>query len=108
MTKQTSQGGTVEQNVSEELESLKSDIKQLSTEIRERISAAGDRTQQTWGNLDKERQLFFEKLEEAAQETKADLRHVGSDLKRRLTTLRQDLKSTGTEQQASSQSDKSA
>jgi hypothetical protein len=48
-------------------------------------------------------------FEQAAEETKADLRHAGSDLKRRLTGLRQELKSEDSGAKASqSQSSQSS
>jgi acyl-CoA reductase-like NAD-dependent aldehyde dehydrogenase len=106
-TQQTKQG-TVEQNVSQELRSLKSEIQGLSKDIRGRINAAGAEAKKTWNKLDDERKRFLEKVEQAAEETKADLRHAGSDLKRRLTGLRQELKSEDsgakTSQSQSSQS----
>lgn len=90
---QQSKQGTVEENVSQELGSLNNEIQGLSKDIRERIHAAGAEAKKTWNKLDEERKRFLEKVEQAAEETKADLRHAGSDLKRRLTGLRQELKS---------------
>lgn len=100
---QSSQKGTVGQDVSKEVGSLKTEIQSLATDIRARINAAGDEAKQTWSKLDAERKRFMDKVEQAAEETGSDVRQMGSDLKRRLQGLRQELQS-GDKKQKSSQS----
>lgn len=97
---QSSQKGTVGEDVSKEVGSLKSEIQSLTNDIRERINAAGDEAKQTWSKLDAERKRFMDKVEQAAEETGSDLRQMGNDLKRRLTSLRQELKSGGEKQKS--------
>lgn len=87
--------GTVEENVSKELGSLKSEIQNLTKDIRERINAAGNEAKQTWSKLDAERERFMDKVGQAAEETGADVRQMGADLKRRLQGLKQELQSEG-------------
>lgn len=105
---QSSQGGTVEETVSKEVGSLKSEIQSLTKDIRERINAAGDEAKQTWSKLDAEGKRFIDKVEQAAEETGSDLRQIGSDLKRRLQGLRQDLTSEGQKKQSSETSSSSS
>ena len=93
MTDEKPDSGTLKENVSEELATLKSDIKKLAQEIHGSISSAGREAKDTWGNLDAERKRFVEKVEQAAEATTADLRHMGSDLKERLESLGRELKS---------------
>lgn len=101
MTEQSSKQGTVEGNVSKELGNLKTEIQVLSKEMQGRISAAGEEAKKTWSNLQEERKRFSDRVEQAAEETKADLRQVGSDLKRRLGDLRQQLGSQSGEEHTS-------
>ncbi|MFZ1863899.1 MAG: hypothetical protein WAU39_06740 [Polyangiales bacterium] len=98
---QSSQKGTVAQDVSKEVGSLKTEIQSLTTDIRERINAAGDEAKQTWSKLDAERKRFMDKVEQAAEETGSDVRQMGNDLKRRLQGLRQELQAGGGKQKSS-------
>lgn len=95
MTEQTSQQGTVGQDVNEELTGLKSEIQQISRDIQDRINAAGEEAKKTWGKLQDDRKRFLDRVEQAAEETRADVRQAGSDLKRRLGDLRQELAAEG-------------
>lgn len=90
MTK-TSKDETLQQTLRRDLERLKSDIERLSTEIRDGISATGESTKALWSDLDRERRRFLERVEQAAGETRTDLRQVGSELKARLAGLRKEL-----------------
>lgn len=90
MTK-TSKDETLQQTLRRDLERLKSDIERLSTEIRDGISATGESTKALWSDLDRERRRFLERVEQAAGETRTDLRQVGSELKARLARLRKEL-----------------
>lgn len=107
MTEQTSQQSTVGQDVNKELKGLRSEIQDLSKDIQERMSAASEEAKKTWGKLQDERKRFFDRVEQAAEETKADARQVGSDLKRRLTDLRQELATKSQSQGGSQGSQKS-
>ena len=98
--KPSSPQGTVEQNVSKEIGSLKTEIQSLASDIRQRINAAGDEAKQTWTKLDSERKRFMDKVEQAAEETGSDVRQMGSDLKRRLQGLKQELQPKGQQKQA--------
>jgi len=97
---QTTGQGTVEQNVSKEVGSLKTEIQSLTEDIRKRINQAGDEAKQTWSKLDNERERFMDQVSQAAEETSADLRQMGSDLKRRLQGLRQQLQPKGEKSQS--------
>jgi acyl-CoA reductase-like NAD-dependent aldehyde dehydrogenase len=109
MTEQSSQQKSVGQDVSKEIGSLKTEIRGLSEDIQKRINAAGDEAKKTWGNLQQERKRFFDRVEQAAEETKADLRQAGSDLKRRLSELREELKAEpGQKQSGGGQTGKSS
>jgi acyl-CoA reductase-like NAD-dependent aldehyde dehydrogenase len=99
MPEDTSKQGTTKENVSEELKALKTEIKGLAQSIRASIERAGKEAKDTWSKLDAERKRFLEKVEQAGEETAADLRHAGSDLKRRLEGLGQELSSKGGEQE---------
>ena len=104
MTEDLPQSGTLKENVSEELGTLKSDITKLAQDIRASINSAGREAKETWGKLDAEGRRFVEKVEQAAEETAADLRHVGSDLQKRLENLWHELKSEGGEKEEESSS----
>jgi ElaB/YqjD/DUF883 family membrane-anchored ribosome-binding protein len=97
---QTPGQSTVEENVSKEIGSLKSEIQSLTKDIRERINAAGKEAKQTWSKLDAERKRFMDKVEQAAEETGSDVRQMGADLKRRLQGLRQELQPQGEKSQS--------
>ncbi|MGD8609190.1 MAG: hypothetical protein PVH21_17960 [Myxococcales bacterium] len=105
---QTPRQGTVEENVSKEVGSLKTEIQSLTKDIRQRINEAGDEAKQTWSKLDAERERFMDKVSQAAEETGADLRQMGSDLKRRLQGLREQLQPQGGKSQKQSRSSTSA
>jgi ElaB/YqjD/DUF883 family membrane-anchored ribosome-binding protein len=107
MTEQTSQQGTVGQDVNKELTNLKSEIQQLSKDIQERISAAGEEAKKTWGKLQDDRKRFFDRVEQVAEETKVDVQQAGSDLKRRLGDLRKELAAQG-QSEGSSQASKTS
>ena len=106
--KQSTPKGTVEQNVSKEIGSLKTEIQSLASDIRQRINAAGDEAKQTWTKLDSERKRFMDKVEQAAEETGSDVRQMGSDLKRRLQGLKQELQPKGQQKQAQKRGSTSA
>ena len=105
MTEPTSEEeGTVEENVSKELKALRSDIKSLADDLRRRINLAGEDAKERWMKLDAERKRFLDKMEQAAEETRADLRRVGSDLKKRLQGLQEEIKSEDEEEGGDQQS----
>jgi gas vesicle protein len=84
------------------LKSLQSDLKNIGNDIQAKINQAGDEAKKTWNKLNSEREQFQEKAAEAAEETRADLKQMGADLKRRFESLRKDLQSKDKKQTSSS------
>ena len=91
MAQESTQSGSVKDNVETELKSLRSELKRIADEIRAKINLAGKEAKDTWDKLDSERERFAGQVEQAAKETRTDLRQMGSDLKRRLHSLREEL-----------------
>lgn len=89
--------GTVEENVSKELKTLVAELKGLAEDVGRRISLAGEETKKSWDKLDAERKRFFDQVERAADETRTDMRRVGSDLKKRLQGLQVEIMPKSTE-----------
>lgn len=89
------QSGSLKEGVETELKWLKSDLKRLADDIRDKVDEAGKDATDAWKKLEAERQRFSKQVEQAAEESWKDLRQVGAELKRRLQSLRDELKPSG-------------
>jgi chromosome condensin MukBEF complex kleisin-like MukF subunit len=70
-----------------ELEELARDVRALAGEIRDRISIAGQDSQDAWIELDREIERFRREVKQDPEESVSELRETGFALKRRLRAL---------------------
>lgn len=75
-----------------ELDELARDVRALAGEIRDRISIAGQDSQDAWIELDREIERFRREVKQDPEESVSELRETGFALKRRLRALQSKIK----------------